>query len=360
MKTSSVLYHLVTAVMLLFPLHLMAQGGNQPVKQLKVLQFNIWQEGTEVKGGYDAIIDEIVRSDADLIVLSEVRNYWFRNLHTRLVNSLKEKGYQYYGEKSEDTGLLSRYPIIEQTSLYPVSFNHGSITKAKIKVDGHTVAFYSAHLDWKNCSLYLPRGYNSSNWRQLDAPVVNIEDILKDNKKSKRDEAIQAFITDANKERSKGNLVILGGDFNEPSHLDWVSTTRNLYDHQGLVIQWPTTLSLEAAGFQDAYREQYPDPVSHPGFTFPSDNPAVKVSKLAWAPKADERDRIDFIFYDPSQNLSLKDIVIIGPSSSILRNQRVEEVSDDPFVAPVNIWPTDHKALLATFAMPEDITAEKP
>ncbi len=67
------------------------------MKQLKVLQFNIWQKDTEVKGGYDVIIDETVRSDADLIALSEIRNYWFRNLHTRLVNSLKEKGYQYYG-----------------------------------------------------------------------------------------------------------------------------------------------------------------------------------------------------------------------------------------------------------------------
>ena len=85
----------------------------------------------------------------------------------------------------------------------------------------------------------------------------------------------------------------------------------------------------------------------------------MKVSKLAWAPKADERDRIDFIFYDPSQNLSLKDIVIIGPSSSILRNQRVEEESEDPFIAPVNIWPTDHKALLATFSMPEGVVSSK-
>ena len=41
----------------------------------KVLQFNIWQEGTVVKGGFEALADEIVRSNADFVTLSEVRNY---------------------------------------------------------------------------------------------------------------------------------------------------------------------------------------------------------------------------------------------------------------------------------------------
>ena len=34
----------------------------QQEKTFKVLQFNIWQEGAVVKGGFDAIADEIVRS----------------------------------------------------------------------------------------------------------------------------------------------------------------------------------------------------------------------------------------------------------------------------------------------------------
>ena len=37
----------------------------QQEKTFKVLQFNIWQEGAVVKGGFDAIADEIVRSNAD-------------------------------------------------------------------------------------------------------------------------------------------------------------------------------------------------------------------------------------------------------------------------------------------------------
>ena len=33
----------------------------QQEKTFRVLQFNIWQEGAVVKGGFDAIADEIVR-----------------------------------------------------------------------------------------------------------------------------------------------------------------------------------------------------------------------------------------------------------------------------------------------------------
>ncbi len=38
------------------------------------------------------------------------------------------------------------------------------------------------------------------------------------------------------------------------------------------------------------------------GFTFPAGNKLAeeaKLEKLAWAPEADERDRIDFIYYYP-------------------------------------------------------------
>lgn len=44
----------------------------QQEKTFKVLQFNIWQEGAVVKGGFDAIADEIVRSNADFVTLSVI------------------------------------------------------------------------------------------------------------------------------------------------------------------------------------------------------------------------------------------------------------------------------------------------
>ena len=50
-------------------------GCGQKEKEFTVLQWNIWQEGTVIPGGYDAIVNEIVRLKPDFVTLSEVRNY---------------------------------------------------------------------------------------------------------------------------------------------------------------------------------------------------------------------------------------------------------------------------------------------
>ena len=171
---------------------------------------------------------------------------------------------------------------------------------------------------------------------------------LKVNTDSQRDDAIRLFIEQARKDMAEGYSIILGGDFNEPSHRDWVEANKNLYDHNGMVIPWTVTTLLEDAGFIDSYREIYPNPLTHPGFTYPSDNPLKTPEKLTWAPKADERDRIDFIFYQ-GKGLQAEKAVIFGPKGSIVRSQRVEETSKDQFLTPKNVWPTDHKGLLVTF-----------
>ena len=61
-----------------------------------VLQWNIWQEGTVVPGGYDAIVNEIVRLKPDFVTLSEVRNYNGTNFTACLTQSLQEQGESYY------------------------------------------------------------------------------------------------------------------------------------------------------------------------------------------------------------------------------------------------------------------------
>ena len=318
---------------------------------LNVLQFNIWQEGTVVENGFDAIIDEIIHTNADLIALSEVRNYNNTSLDQRLVEALKERGYVFYAERSRDSGILSKYPILEQTALFPVVNDHGSITKALIDIHGTEVAFYSGHLDYLNCALYLPRGYDGSTWKKMDGPITDIS-ILEDvNLASQRDDAINVFIEDAKKEIAKGRIVIYGGDNNEPSHLDWIKENSELYDHNGVVMAWNNTVKLEQADFLDAYRIKYPNPITHPGFTYPANNELVPINKLAWSPDADDRDRIDFIFYHPDSRLVLKDAKIVGPKGDIIRNKRAFEKTEDVIMEPQGIWPTDHKAVLASFVL---------
>lgn len=110
-------------------------------------------------------------------------------------------------------------------------------------------------------------------------------------------------------------------------------------------------LLLDNAGFIDTYRTLYPDVLAYPGFTFPADNPLIPTEKLTWAPKSDERDRIDYVFYHPHPAIQLKDAIIFGPQGSIVKNQRVAEQSKDKFLLPEGVWPTDHKGLLVTFGI---------
>jgi len=324
-----------------------------PKKQqpLTVLQFNIWQEGTVIKDGYNAIIDEIIYSNADLIALSEVRNYNNTNLNERLIASLKEKGYTFYSEKSEDSGILSKYPILEQSQIFPLKNDHGSITKAIINVNGTQIAFYSGHLDYLNCALYLPRGYHGSTWKKLEAPITDLAEIEKINLQSQRDDAIKIFIEDAKNEINNGRIVIYGGDNNEPSHLDWTEATKNLYDHNGVVMPWNISVNLDENGFLDTYRTVFPNPVTHPGFTYPANNTAINIEKLAWSPEADDRDRIDFIYYYPDSRIKLNNSKVFGPEGDISKNKRVLEKTHDIFLKPLAIWPTDHKAVISEFTL---------
>ncbi len=324
-------------------------GVSARKNEVKVLQWNIWQEGTVVKGGFDAVVDEVARLQPDFVTFSEVRNYHNTRFCDRIVKSLKEKYDQtYYSFKSDDTGLLSRYPISDSTTVFPLKDDHGSIYRLVSEIDGQEFAVYTAHLDYLTDAYYNVRGYHGSTWEEIPIPET-VAEVLTFNDASLRDDAIRDFISVAQEDVKMGRIVFLGGDFNEPSHLDWTRDTKDLYDHHGLIIPWTVTLELDNAGFVDAYRERYPDVLKYPGFTFPSDNPLMETRRLTWAPKADERDRIDYIFYYPNPKLKLKDAVIFGPSKSIVRNERVEETSSDKFIEPQGVWPTDHKGVLVTF-----------
>lgn len=323
--------------------------GCKQEKEIKLLQLNIWQEGVMVKNGYEALADELARADADFVMLSEVRNYKGTRFCDRIVASLKERGKTYYSFYSYDSGLLSKYPIVDSSVIFPENGDHGSIYKLVADWEGEPVCVYTAHLDYLNCSYYRVRGYDGSTWDKIE-PDTDVESLLADNVASQRDDAIRLFLADAEKEIAKGHLVFIGGDFNEPSHLDWVEATKDSAGHRGVVIPWTVSTMLSQSGFEDTYRQQYPDPVKNPGYTYPADCKDAEVERLTWTPDADERERIDFIYYYPQKGLKLMSANIYGPQGSIRNSQRVKENTEDVFIEPLGVWPTDHKGLLVCFS----------
>lgn len=322
--------------------------GCKQEKEIKFLQLNIWQEGVMVKNGYEALADELARADADFVMLSEVRNYKGTRFCDRIVASLKERGKTYYSFYSYDSGLLSKYPIVDSAVIFPENGDHGSIYKLTADWEGKRVCVYTAHLDYRNCAYYRVRGYDGSTWEKMEPDTV-VASLLADNVASQRDDAIRQFIADAEKETAQGHLVFIGGDFNEPSHLDWTEATKDSADHRGVVIPWTVSTMLTQAGYKDTYREMYPDPVKNPGYTYPADSKETEVSRLTWTPDADERERIDFIYYYPQKGLKLLQANVFGPRGSIRNSMRVQENTEDVFIEPLGVWPTDHKGVLVRF-----------
>lgn len=332
---------------------LSANAGNTPVR---VLQLNIWQEGTCVPGGPDGIAEAIKSSGAQIVFLEEIRNYGGRRFIPELAEKLSALGLDYhYTDGESDCGILSVWPVSEKEE-YP---GHGSVHKNVIAADKRIITVYAVHLDYTHYACYLPRGYDGVTWKKLDSPVTDTETILAQNNASDRLVTLKDIIQDARNEIAKGREVIICGDFNEPSDADWTAATANTAGHNGAVVKWPCSAALSEAGFKDAYRTAHPDPLTHPGYTYPSDNKDVPESKLTWAPESDERDRIDFIWYYPYGNLTVDDAVVFGPSSSIVEGRRVEETSEDIFITPGCIWPTDHKGVIADFTL-GDVIAAKP
>ena len=319
----------------------------EPSRELSVMHLNVWMEAKVVENGFSAVADEIARVNPDIVMFSEAHDREDAFCMSAFLDSLRVRGKEYYAVGGDlDVQLISRYPVVDQSLVW---HEHNGGMRTTLDVGGKKVVVYTAHLAYTHYECYLPRGYSGTTWKKLDAPVTDTDSVMAANDLSHRDEAIREIIADAAKQ-SDAALILLGGDFNEPSHLDWGEDTRHLWDHNGAIIPWTCSSLLYEAGFRDAYREKYPDPVTHPGFTFPSDNQAKPVEKLTWAPDADERDRIDFIYYMPSEGWEVSDAVIVGPAASIVRNQRIPEQTMDVFSEPVGTWPTDHKGVLVKFS----------
>ena len=218
------------------------------------------------------------------------------------------------------------------------------------EICGTKIAAYALHLDYRNYACFLPRGYDGNTWKKIGHPVTDSESVLAMNRKSGRPAGIAAVIEASSRDCDNGYAVVIAGDFNEPSHLDWGENPADLDDHNGAVIQWDCSTLLEKAGFRDVYRAVWPDPLENPGFTYPSNNPALAPERLTWAPEADERDRIDFI-YILGNCLIPSSAEIYGPSSSIVRCSAVEESGNDIFITPAGTWPSDHKGVFANIVV---------
>lgn len=136
-------------------------------------------------------------------------------------------------------------------------------------------------------------------------------------------------------QNSDQNALIVAGDFNSPSHMDWIDETKA--SHGGWAVQWPSTYLLQnKTGLIDSFRKLFPDPLKVPGITWST---VHRASGAEWDYTIPEPlDRIDFIMYRSPK---------LEPTSSITY-QGDEPVKPEPGHKD-NDYPSDHFCVITDF-----------
>lgn len=142
----------------------------------------------------------------------------------------------------------------------------------------------------------------------------------------------------------RNERVVLTGDFNEPSHLDWTARAARdgadrWVENPTLVplrfeIPWEGSLMLHGIGMRDAYRDVFPNEVLHPGHTW---TPKYAGGVPGRRPYGDQvLDRIDRVYFS-GPGLRAVDATVVGGNLTTGKN------------GGLKLWPSDHAAVIVEF-----------
>jgi endonuclease/exonuclease/phosphatase family metal-dependent hydrolase len=150
--------------------------------------------------------------------------------------------------------------------------------------------------------------------------------------------------------QAAGLPVLVLGDFNEGSHLDYAASggpDRWVANPTGtpltMQMRWRGSQEMAALGLKDAWRVGFPDPVVRPGWTWTPPYAAGTPGRRPYADASAGRatqflDRIDRIYVSP--DFKVVSAAVVGECGAF------SDVCFDP-------WPSDHRAVLATLSWAE-------
>ncbi|WP_337175974.1 endonuclease/exonuclease/phosphatase family protein [Paludisphaera sp.] len=272
--------------------------GEEAPRGVRVMTWNIWRGGDRAMDDADPAaklakqrrVAQVIRdSGADVVAMVET--------YGGGEAIAGELGF-HFRPRGTNVSILSRWPIGRDLSVYKPFHCVGAVIEPP---DAPPFALYSVWIHYVDDVWTDPRSRDGRSPGQLVA----------DDGPSRLDE-VRAILAGA-EEKANGLPLIVAGDFNSNSHLDYTEAAR---DQHGMVVPWPVTREIEAAGYVDAYR---------------ACNPTVdRARDRTWSPRFPEQiqDRIDFIF---SKGDALR------PASAV----RLDEAE--------GVWPSDHAAVVADF-----------
>jgi hypothetical protein len=308
-------FGLIWFLILLFSLPSCVEKQKNP--ELKVLVWNIWHGGNDESlpsDGRPSVIDVIKTSEADVVLMIETYG------SAPLISDSCNLNYHLI---SSNLSIYSRFPITKQLEFADSisTFNFGGVEI--LAFDSIPIAIFDTWLH------YLPD-------TRLAPTHLPEDSILAWENKGSRDNEIVKIINsiEGYLENSENVPVILGGDLNSHSHLDWTTATKDTFNHGGAVVNWTVSKALTNAGFVDSYREINPAPLQRLGKTWISgldDNGKFGYKK---------EDRIDYIYYKGSRLTPIRSQSFVCPPGEILtfRNKEI-------------MYPSDHGFVLTTFTI---------
>ena len=301
---------------------LLAAASGASATELTVLSFNIRGGGSNDGKGVEETVAAIRAVNPDIVGIQESRAESVpctaehcpasgESVAAKLAAAL---GYHFVDQPGESAALwanaiLSRYPL---GTLTPNKLG------ARISVDGRAVDIFNVHFTDFPYQPYQALGIEYGN-----APFLKTAGELVTAAAAARGPGLALLFADMDA-AGPADAAFVFGDFNEPSHHDWVDATVKA-GLQPLVVPYPTEKAIEARGFVDTFRAVYPDPVAKPGLTWtPTTSPSDK---------DDHHDRIDFALAK-AEKLEVLSAGILG--------EKAPEA--DIVVTP---WPSDHRATFA-------------
>lgn len=273
--------------------------------RLRVMSWNLWLGGTKVDDHREKQLKVIVETGADVIGLQETNGTSAQELAEAL-------GWHHH-QAGPNLGVISRYPITARLGDPDVGFYGAAGVRIRLEA-GPEVDVWSAHLD---CA---PYGPYEARFDGLGAAEVIAHE---DGRLERMREILRRIADSATDEHDEPDSmpVVLVGDFNTPSHLDWPD------------VQWPVTKAAEEAGLRDSYREAHPDAARDPGHTWSP----IHAEHEDGSGRAEPQDRIDFVLHNGRGLRVLDSRVVVSGAVRVW-----PEVAD-------SVWPSDHAAVLTTF-----------
>lgn len=264
---------------------------------MRVLTWNLWLAGNCVDDARPKQLRFLRELAPDVVGLQETIGSAAREL-------AEELGWQHH--QGGSCGIISPHPIVERygdDEMWGVG--------ARLRLPETDVVVWSAHLN------YTPYG-------PYDVLAgMSAEQVLAREAESGRPEQIRQILAELAPALAEPGLpVLLLGDFNTPSHLDWPQ------------LPWPVSVAVTDAGLYDAYRMVHPDPVAEPGHTWSP----INLWHEGQVGTPEPQDRIDFIHAaGPLRPLDVRTVLVGEPAPM-------------PDHAG-NEWTSDHCAVLGTFAL---------